>query len=64
MLVKIIFEKSTTERILLFSVLKYKIQKMIPYAYLNSKYNNCKTPFSFSFLFSENTNSETIPNRP
>ena len=37
---------------------------MIPDAYLNSKYSNYKTPFSFSFLFSENTNSETIPNRP
>ena len=37
---------------------------MIPDAYLNSKYSNCKTPFSFSFLFSENTDSKTIPNRP
>ena len=37
---------------------------MISNAYLNSKYSNCKTPFLFSFLFSKNINSETIPNGP
>ena len=37
---------------------------MIPDAYLNLKYNNYKTTFSFLFLFLENTNSETIPNGP
>ena len=37
---------------------------MIPDTYLNLKYNNCKRPFLFLFLFSENTNSETITNGP
>ena len=58
------FSTVSTKRILLFSILKYRIQKMIPDAYLNLKYSNCKTPFSISFLLSENTDSKTIPNRP
>lgn len=36
---------------------------MILNTYLNSNYNNCKTLFLFSFLFSENKNSEIIPNK-
>ena len=46
----LLFSTVSTERILLFSILKYRIQKMIPNAYLNLKYNNYKTLFSFSSL--------------
>lgn len=77
-MVKISFENSTTEhifsglsfsimfteRILLFSILEYMIHKIILNIYLNSKYNNRKTLFSFLFLFSKNINSETISNMP
>lgn len=45
------FSTMSTEHILLFFILKYRIHKMILDIYLNSKYSNCKTPFSFLFLF-------------
>lgn len=37
---------------------------MILDAYQNLKYKNYKILFSFSFPFSKNTNSGTIPNIP
>ena len=58
------FSIISNERILLFLMWKYTIQKMIPNAYLNLKFSNCKTLFLFLFLFLENINLETIPKGP